>query len=300
MDSDRRAIGRDTGDEVVASVVVPAHNEEAVIGRLLRSLGDGLDGARLDVVVACNGCTDRTTDIAREHGARVVIVPEASKIAALNAGDAAARAFPRLYVDADVVVTGRAVRDVATALGQPGALAAAPPARLDVSGRPWSVRAFSRMWEAIQAADQAPAGSGVYAMSAAGRARFDRFPDVLADDLFARNLFTREERQAPATDPVLVEAPHTLGALLRRRTRVYVGNSQVAADPALAALPGGREPRTPWWRVAARRPGLAPSAAVFVAVNGVAKLRARRAARGTGPVVWGRDETTRTAASAQP
>lgn len=36
-------------------------------------------------------------------------------------------------------------------------------------------------------------GSGVYAMTGAGRARFDRFPEVIADDLFARNLFRGDD-----------------------------------------------------------------------------------------------------------
>lgn len=291
---------RASDDEIAASVVIPAHNEAAVIGRLLTSLTEGLDGAVLDVVVAANGCTDRTAQLAREHGARVVEVAEPSKIAALNAADEVARAFPRLYVDADVVLTGRAVLDVARALEEPGALAAAPPARLDTTGRPWTVRAFYRVWEAVQAANHMPAGSGVYAMSAAGRARFDRFPDVLADDLFARNLFSRDERRAPATDAVVVEAPHTLAALLARRTRVYAGNAHVAADPELSRLPGGLEPRTPWWKVVARRPKLVPAATVFVAVNGIAKLRARRLWRDGRSVAWGRDDTTRTPAGAQP
>lgn len=295
---DGRATGRDIDEAIVASVVVPAHNEEAVIGRLLASIAGGLDGARVDVVVACNGCTDRTAEVARDLGARVVEVPEASKIAALNAGDAAARGFPRLYVDADVVLTGRAVRDLAACLAAPGALAAAAPVRLDTSGRPRSVRAFFRVWEAVRAGDRAPAGSGVYAMSAEGRARFDRFPDVIADDLFAHNLFARDERQTPATDPVVVEPPRNLRSLLRRRTRVYIGNMQVAADPALAALPGAQDRGTAWWRVVLARPALAPAAVPYVAVNAVAKLRARRLARRAGPVAWGRDETTRTAAGA--
>ena len=99
---------------------------------------------------------------------------------------------------------------------------------------------------------------------------------------------------------MLVEAPHTLGALLRRRTRVYAGNAQIAADAELSRLPGGREPRTPWWKVVARRPALVPAAGVFVAVNGVAKVQARRLGRGGRPVAWGRDETTRAPAGAPP
>jgi hypothetical protein len=94
--------------------------------------------------------------------------------------------------------------------------------------------------------------------------------------------------------------PTPWGALLRRRTRVYAGNAQVAADPGLSRLPGGREPRTPWWRVVVRRPAQIPDAAVFVAVNGVAKLRDRDLRRGGRPMAWGRDGTTRAPVGAQP
>ena len=67
-----------------------------------------------------------------------------------------AQAFPRLYVDADVVLTGRAVLDVARALEEPGALAT--PRRPPASTRrirPRTVRAFYRVWEAVQAANHA-------------------------------------------------------------------------------------------------------------------------------------------------
>ncbi len=280
-----------------ASIVVPAHDEEAVIGRLLDSLAEGLDGARLDVVVACNGCTDRTADIARDRGARVVEVAEPSKIAALDAGDAAAVGFPRFYVDADVVLTGRAVLDVAAALAEPGVLAGAPPIRVDSAGRSWAVRGFYAVWDALPYFEDAPIGSGVYAMSEAGRARFDHFPDVIADDLFARNLFRRSERRVPDTDPFVVQAPWSVRALVRRRVRIYAGNMQIAAHPELGRLPGGQEPSEPWWRAVLRRPSLVPAAVPYLAVNTVAKLQARRLVRSARPVAWGRDDTTRTAAA---
>ena len=54
------------------AVLVPAHNEEALIGRLLRSL-DQLDYERelFDVCVVADNCSDKTASIAREFGARV-------------------------------------------------------------------------------------------------------------------------------------------------------------------------------------------------------------------------------------
>ena len=52
------------------AILVPAHNEELVIGRLLRSLAK-VDYPSFDVCVVADNCDDRTAEIAREHGARV-------------------------------------------------------------------------------------------------------------------------------------------------------------------------------------------------------------------------------------
>src|SRR5262249_45394175 len=54
------------------AVLVPAHNEEAVIGRLVANLAT-LDypSERYDVCVVADNCTDATAAIARAHGARV-------------------------------------------------------------------------------------------------------------------------------------------------------------------------------------------------------------------------------------
>ena len=69
------------------SVVIPAHNEEAVIARALRGL---LDSAAddIDVIVAANGCSDETVSraLAVDPRVRVVETGSASKIAALNLG----------------------------------------------------------------------------------------------------------------------------------------------------------------------------------------------------------------------
>ena len=56
------------------SVVIPAHDEEAVVGRCLAALLDGARPGELDVVVVCNGCTDATADIARGFGRGVRVV----------------------------------------------------------------------------------------------------------------------------------------------------------------------------------------------------------------------------------
>src|SRR3954470_11754775 len=52
----------------IISVVVPAHDEEQVITRCLRALTGGTAAEEVEVIVVCNGCSDRTADVARRFG----------------------------------------------------------------------------------------------------------------------------------------------------------------------------------------------------------------------------------------
>ena len=53
--------------------ILPAHNEEAVIGNLVDSLNNqDYDKNLLDIYVIADNCTDRTAEVAKEHGAIVL------------------------------------------------------------------------------------------------------------------------------------------------------------------------------------------------------------------------------------
>ncbi|MEO6212281.1 MAG: glycosyltransferase family 2 protein [Vicinamibacterales bacterium] len=54
------------------SVVIPARNEEAAIGRVIADIPRELVG---EVIVVDGGSTDRTREVAAEHGARVIREP---------------------------------------------------------------------------------------------------------------------------------------------------------------------------------------------------------------------------------
>jgi len=55
------------------AIVVPAHNEELLLARLLASArGQDYPRERFDTIVVADNCTDRTAAIAREHGAKVL------------------------------------------------------------------------------------------------------------------------------------------------------------------------------------------------------------------------------------
>ena len=87
------------------SVVVPAFNEERLLGATLeciRSAAQAFDGSwTWELIVCDNNSTDRTADIARAAGARVVFEPHNQISRARNRGAAAAAGDWLLFVDAD-------------------------------------------------------------------------------------------------------------------------------------------------------------------------------------------------------
>src|SRR5579862_4645640 len=161
-------------DHGTVSVVIPAHNEQNVIGRCLASLLDGAGPGEVEVVVVCNGCTDSTAQAARQAapGALVLETPVASKIVALNLGDGHAHHFPRFYVDADVQLPLRDLRTVASVLRRGTIHCAAPTPRFGTADRSWPVRAFYQVWLATPYHQEQMVGTGVYALSEQGRSRF--------------------------------------------------------------------------------------------------------------------------------
>lgn len=276
------------------SVIIPAHNESAVIGRSLGALLEGARAGEMEVIVVCNGCGDDTAERARRagEGVRVIETPVASKTHALNLGDAAASGFPRFYADADVLLTADAVRCIARRLEEGPALAAAPSIRLNLDGASWAVRAFYDVDSRLPSHREGIGGSGVYALTAAGRARFQRFPAITADDAFVRRQFTPAERVTVAEASSLVSPPRTLWGLVKIKSRSHLGNYEMAAGyPELSKNTGEGNGRA-LLRLALR-PGMWPRLAVYALVKSLARLRAYRKHRAGVRGPWERDDTSR-------
>lgn len=277
------------------AVIIPAHNEESVIGRCLDALRAGATGGpRLEIVVAANGCTDRTVQIASTYpGVRVLDLTTPSKAAALNAGDeAVGDVFPRVYIDADIVLDEAGVRGLAETLSTAQARVAAPQVRFQTKGCSAAVRAFYRVFVDLPYARAGLVGLGVYGLSAAGRGRFQEFPDITADDLFVQRLFRPDERVITA-GTFTVFAPRDLPSLLKVRTRVAVGNEELAGlaehpDSADFAQSSGSTTAA-LAALVLRDPRRAPDAIVYTAIGLVARWRTRRAEARR----WERDTSTR-------
>lgn len=98
-----------SGSQIDLSVIIPAYNEAAYIGRLLDSLAVAKQqlaaGREAEVIVVDNGSTDGTAAIARERGATVVEEPERKIAAVRNAGARSARGRTLVFIDADNVAS---------------------------------------------------------------------------------------------------------------------------------------------------------------------------------------------------
>ena len=90
-------------DELLVSVVIPALNEaESIVACVRRSIDTmGDHGIRGEVIVADNGSTDGTPDLAREAGARVINEQRKGYGSAYLAGFASARGKYIVMGDAD-------------------------------------------------------------------------------------------------------------------------------------------------------------------------------------------------------
>ncbi|MGW7729653.1 glycosyltransferase [Streptomyces canus] len=281
----------------MTSIVIPAHNEAQVIGRLLDSLLAESPEDETDIVVVCNGCTDDTAHIAAARGprVRVVEIPVPSKHAALRAGDDHARGFPRLYVDADVVIGSADVRALTAPLDDDasGILATAPERRIPLASCAWRVRAYYRVWQRLPAVREGLFGRGVIAVSKAGHVRLAALPPLMADDLAASLAFAPEERLVVDAAQVVVQPPRTWPDLIKRRIRAAVSTAQVEQHHQGPEEASARTSKADLIALVRGEPRLITGVVVFVAAALVARRGAAKAIRAQDFGTWLRDESSR-------
>lgn len=275
------------------SIIVPAHNESAVIARTLKPWVNGPGSERLSIVVVCNGCGDGTASIARRFGptVRVIETDVASKTHALNLGDQVSSVFPRIYIDADILITLDAIQALASRLERGEVLAVAPTPHVDLTACSLLVRLYFGIRSRLPSSRQGFGGSGVYGLSEAGRRRFAQFPDVIADDTFVRIQFKPEERETLTSVKSTVFPARTIRQLIAVRTRAYAGSFELARRfPELNVNRGGTNSRT-LIRLF-KEPRLWAGLMIYCWVNIVARYRAVARSR-EGASVWQRDDTSR-------
>ena len=94
------------------SFIVPAHNEEAWIGRCVSAIRNGAEslGEQHEIIVVDDGSSDATASIARQQGAQVVRVEHRKIAATRNAGAQQAHGDILFFVDADTLTNAPAIQ----------------------------------------------------------------------------------------------------------------------------------------------------------------------------------------------
>jgi hypothetical protein len=170
--------------------------------------------------------------------------------------------------------------------------AAAPRPVIDLTNSSRWVRAFYDIWTRLPYLGESLIGSGVYGLSAEGRARFPEFPDLISDDGYIRLLFSADERRCIQSCSFTIFAPAGLRELVAIKTRSRLGTLQLRHrypasslnEPpgyARATLRLAREPSL-WWSLIAY-------AFVVIVTRAIAAIRFHR-----GDLTqWDRDEGSR-------
>lgn len=157
---------------MLISVVIPAFNEERLIGNTLRhiqaaSVAFTRRHWETEIIVCNNNSTDRTADIAQAAGAKVVFEPINQIARARNRGAEAATGDWLIFVDADSHPSAELLEDVAKQIESGRCLAGGATVRLE--GKHVKGNFVASMWNVVSRICRWVAGSFIFCDAAAFR-----------------------------------------------------------------------------------------------------------------------------------
>ena len=152
------------------SVVIPAFNEEGLLGETLRQISRAQAaftrrGWETELIVCDNNSTDLTATVARAAGARVVFEPVNQIARARNCGATVATGDWLLFVDADSHPSAELLEDVAAQIESDRCLAGGATIRID--GR--QAKLLTMLWNCLSRTMGWVAGSFIFCETRAFR-----------------------------------------------------------------------------------------------------------------------------------
>lgn len=157
---------------VAISVIVPAFNEEKLLAKSLQAVKSAANvfteaGLTWELIVCDNNSTDRTAEIARYEGAKVVFEPINQIGRARNTGASAAAGEWLLFIDADSRPSRDLLHDAATFTRRSDVLLAGATIRLDEASL--GPRFVCGVWNTISRLRRLVAGSFILVRASAFR-----------------------------------------------------------------------------------------------------------------------------------
>ena len=132
---------------VTWSMIIPAHNEEALLPKCLESAAEAAAAvdAPGEVIVVDNASTDDTARIASERGARVVVEPHRQISRARNTGARQASGEFLVFLDADTFLPPTVLKQALENLSSGECAGGGSHVRFDAP-LSWSLRKFLQFW----------------------------------------------------------------------------------------------------------------------------------------------------------
>lgn len=213
-----------------ATIIIAAYNEESVISDTLNALSSDDGTNAYQILVICNGCTDKTRQIVEKNHSNVHChsIPKASKSLAIRYAETLNPGFPRIYLDADIKLKAKDAEHLfQLASQQQTATLMVPNSKPITSKSSTLVKSFYRAWYKTSHINESGYGAGIYLMNESGRKRFGEWPELTADDTFARRQFAKHEIHIDDSVSVEVRAPKSLWSLIKVKSRSKFGNLEL-------------------------------------------------------------------------
>jgi glycosyltransferase involved in cell wall biosynthesis len=131
------------------SVLIPAYNEEALIGKVVDSVHRGFESISwnsYEIIVCDNNSSDETSSIAKRHNAKVVYEPQNQIAKARNAAAKYAQGEWFIFLDADTFVTGCLLKETIQHFQSGKVIGGGTVLKLDTNDIPFIVRVLLPFW----------------------------------------------------------------------------------------------------------------------------------------------------------
>lgn len=217
----------------MATIIVPAHNEESVIEACLNSIVNqqGID----HIIVPCNGCTDNTVKIVQTKFPSVFCleIKKPSKTNALNVAEEKAKelgvSYPIFFIDADTQLSKNCIPHITKSMKNSAIKLSAPTPIIDTRKSSWLVKTYYNVWIRLPYIKEGVIATCSFIISEEGRHRFDKFADVIGDDGFIRCHFKNSEIANIEGAEIFITAPKDIFSLIKIKTRARLGNMELIA-----------------------------------------------------------------------
>lgn len=207
---------------VKISIVIPAYNEEKLLPGTLASVFAAVEVFRTrrwlyEVIVCDNNSNDRTAEIARMHGVRIIFEPINQIGRARNSGASMAAGDWLIFVDADSHPSRELFSDVADAIATGRYLAGGSTVRLDE--RHFALDMLTSLWNLISRVKRWAPGSFIFCETSAFR-QIGGFSEKLfaSEELELFQRFHKLARQQRKKIVILRRHPLVTSA---RKARLY-------------------------------------------------------------------------------